>query len=84
VFSATVEEDWDVECQLDPEPDFKLTTMTTTSHPKDVFLRYLKTVRGRSTARRIREELNSQQITNANFNNWKEQSFKKMMDKFHH
>jgi len=82
---VTREEDWDAECQSQPEADFKLTTTTTaTSQPKDSFLRYLKTVHGRSTAHRIREELNSRQITNANFNQWKEESFKKMMDKFRH
>jgi len=56
------EEDWDAECQSQPEADFKLTmTTTTTSQPKDSFLRYLKTVHRRSTTHRIREELYSRQ-----------------------
>ena len=78
-------EDWDAEIKLRPEPVFTPQTTTTwLLKPKDSFLRYLKTVHGRDTARRVREQLNSQHITNANFNTWKADSLQQMIDKPHH
>jgi len=75
-------EDWDAEIKLRPEPVFTPHTTTTwLLKPKDSFLRYLKTVHGRDTARRVREQLNSQHITNANFNSWKADSLQHMIDK---
>ena len=68
-------EDWDAECKLRPEPVFTLQTTTPRPlKPKDSFLRYVKTVHGRDTARRVREQLNSKHITNANFSCWKADS----------
>jgi len=76
VSKLVVMEDWDAECKLRPEPVFTLQTTTPRPlKPKDSFLRYVKTVHGRDTARRVREQLNSQHITNANFNSWKAESF---------
>ena len=75
-------EDWDAECKLQPEPVFALQTTTSWPlKPKDSFIRYLKTVHGRNTAHRIREQLNSQHITNANFNRWKADSLQHVIDK---
>jgi len=71
-------EDWDAECKLRPEPAFTLQTTTSWPlKPKDSFLPYLKTVHGR----RIREQLNSQHITKANFNRWKADSLQHVIDK---
>ena len=77
-------EDWDAECKSQPEPAFTVLTTISTSQPlipKDLFLRYLKSVHGRDTAHRVREELGSQHITNSNFNRWKAESSQKMTDK---
>jgi len=66
-------EDWNAECKLRPEPIFTLQTTTSQSiKPKDLFIRYLKkTVHGRNTSHRIREEVKTQHITNADFKRWK-------------
>jgi len=75
-------EDWDAEIKLRPEPVFTL--QTTTSQPvkaKDSFIRYVKTVHGRNTARGIREQLKDQHITNETFDRWKAESFQHMTDK---
>ena len=75
-------EEWDTECKSQPEPVFTLLTTTPWPlKPKDLFLRYVKTVHGRNTAHRVREQLNSHHITNANFNSWKAESFQHMIDK---
>ena len=75
-------EDWDAECKSQPEPAFTLVTTTPWPlKPKDLFLRYVKTVHGRNTAHRVTEQLKSQHITNANFNSWKAESFQHMIDK---
>jgi len=75
-------EDWDAEIKLRPEPVFTLQTTTSQPvKPKDSFLRYVKTVHGCNTARGIREQLNSQHITNETFDHWKAESFQHMTDK---
>jgi len=84
VFTATSEEeDWDGECQLDPEPEFRITTTTSQLNllkPKDSFIRYVKTVYGRTIAHQIKQELDIQHITNSNYNIKKEQSLQKMIN----
>jgi len=68
-------EDWDAEIKLRPEPVFTLQTTTSQPiKPKDLFLRYVKTAHDRNTARGIREELNSQHISNETFDRWKADS----------
>ena len=78
-----MEEDWDTEANSQPEPPFTLAK--TTPHQqhgqKQFFLKYVKTIHGREKAARVRAELNALKITEQNFQQWKQASFQKAMDK---
>ena len=78
-----MEEDWNSEANSQPEPPFTLTrTPPHQQHgQKQFFLKYVKTIHGRETAARVRAELNALKITEQNFQQWKQASFQKAMDK---
>jgi len=76
-----VMEDWDCESARQPEPNFTLcNNISYQRHPRQLLIRYIKTVYGRPTTSRVRRELDSMVITDVTFTTWKEQSFKRMVD----
>jgi len=74
-------EDLDCESAARPQPNFTLyNNISDQRHPRQLFLRYLKTVYGRPTASRVRHQLDSLGVTDENFTTWKQQSFSRSMD----
>jgi len=74
-------ESWDEQITAEPEPTFTLcNNISNPRQPRQLFLRYLKTVYGRPTASRVRHELDSLGVSDENFTAWKQQSFRRMMD----
>jgi len=70
-------EDWDCEITQNPENNFSLyaTTSQSVRRPKTAFLRYVCVVYGTDVAIRVRNQLDSQNITDKNFQQFKESSF---------
>jgi len=70
-------EDWDCEITQNPENNLSLyaTTSQTVRRPKTAFLRYVRVVYGTDVAIRVRNQLDSQNITDKNFQQFKESSF---------
>ena len=74
---AAPAENWDAEATQNPENNFSLYASTSQSvqRPKTAFLRYVRIVHGTDVAIRVREQLDSQNITDKNFQQFKESSF---------
>jgi len=80
-----MEEDWGAEANINPEPTFNLPDSTPTlyqqRHPKQLFLKYVKVVHGREMAAKVRNQFNAERITEKNFEQWREESFRRAKDK---
>ena len=81
-----MEEDWGVEANINPEPTFNFPGSTPTLYqqcqPKQLFLKYVKVVHSRKMSAKVRNQLNAERITDKNFQQWREESLRKAIDKF--
>jgi len=75
-------ENWDKETFENPESNFTHYNHSDSGRrPKIAFLRYVRQIHGTDAAINIRAQLNSDKVTDANFNTWKARSFAKEYDR---
>jgi len=75
-------EDWDEQICDNPESNFSLYNHSDSDkRPKIAFLLYVRQIHGTDAAIHVRAQLNSEKVTDANFNIWKARSFAKEYDR---
>jgi len=75
-------ENWDTETFKNPESNFTPYNHSDSGRrPKIAFLRYVRQIHGTDAAINVRAQLNSEKVTDANFNIWKARSFAKEYDR---
>jgi len=75
-------EDWDEQIRDNPESNFSLYNHSDSDkRPKIAFLLYVRQIHGTDAAIHVRAQMNSEKVTDANFNIWKARSFAKEYDR---